>query len=343
ERRSAGVRFASWQWWAGGVLLFGCIVLPWFAALAHAAGSQSVAQLIGYYTIGRFTGTIENQSGPFWYYVPALILGFFPWIAFLPAALAFALRRVRERDARLLRLALVWAVVPLVFFSFAKTKLPNYIALEMPALAILTALYFKDAVARARSRSLLLSTAAVPAFILLLGIAIALFSRQNKLTGAVSAMSIDLRYLGIALFAGSVAAFALLWRDAARRVLAPYVLGAAMIAAMALVGLLMLPQAEALKPIPHLARAIDARRGPQDRVAIIDAAGGNALMFYTRPGIFILKGRTAGRAAICRPGRTFLIAKTGAYLPQAQLRPAAIASWAADTLYLYTKRCGRAA
>ena len=37
--------------------------------------------------------------------------------------------------------------LPLLFFSFARTKLPNYVALEFPALALLTALYF-DAVVR---------------------------------------------------------------------------------------------------------------------------------------------------------------------------------------------------
>ena len=48
--------------------------------------------------------------------------------------------------ARLVRLAFVWIAMPLLFFSFAGTKLPNYIALEFPALALITALYFEAVV-----------------------------------------------------------------------------------------------------------------------------------------------------------------------------------------------------
>ena len=339
ERRYAPLRLPSARAWVSGIALFALIVLPWFVALVRASGTQSVVQLIGYYTIGRYTGTIENQSGPFWYYLPALILGFFPWIAFLPAAVAFALRGARDARGSVLRLALTWALLPLLFFSFAKTKLPNYIALEMPALAILTAVYIDSAVTRVRSRALLVSAAAVPVFIALLGIAIALFSRQNRLGGSLHSLQGDLVYLGVALLAGSITAFVLLFFDERRRSWSPYALGASMLALTAVIGLVMLPQAEALKPVPHLAAVINARAGAADRIAIIDTAGGNALMFYTHPGIYILKGRTDGRDAVCGPGRTYLIARSGHYIPQAQLHPAAIARSGSDVLYVYPGGC----
>lgn len=340
EYRQSTVRLPSALAWLGSIALFALIVLPWFGALVHAAGAHSVTKLIGYYTFGRYTGTIENQSGPVWYYIPALVLGFFPWIAFLPSSIAYAWNRMRRSDERLTRLALLWALLPFLFFSFAKTKLPNYIALEMPALAILCALYLNDAVERARSRSLVVSTAAVPVFIVLLGIAIGLFSRQNRLGSGLHALQGDLLYLGLAIFLGSVAAFALLYFGANRRAWSPYALGAAMFGATAVIGLVMLPQAEALKPIPHLAAVINAQDTSADHIAIIDTAGGNALMFYTRPGIYILKGHTQAREAICTAPRTFLIARHGRYIPQAQLHPRVIASWLTNDLYLYSGGCG---
>ena len=52
-------------------------------------------KLFGHYTIERYTGVIENQSGPIWYYVPVLLLGFFPWTAFLPMAVVYGLRQLR--------------------------------------------------------------------------------------------------------------------------------------------------------------------------------------------------------------------------------------------------------
>ncbi len=337
ERRFTRVAWPSWRAWLVGLVVFAAIVVPWFAALVHASGAGSVVKLIGYYTVGRYTGTIENQSGPLWYYLPALILGFFPWIAFIPVALAFAVRASRTPQSSMIRFALMWALLPLLFFSFAKTKLPNYIALEMPALAILVAAYADEAVRRIRSRSLLFSTAAIPVFILLLGIAVRLFSKQNKLTGDLHAIAVDLAYLGIALFLGSAAAFAALWGRERSRESAAHIVAGSMIVATSMLGLIMLPRAEALKPIPHLAAVIDAQRRPGDNVAIINVAGGNALMFYTRPGIYILKGRANGGDAICSAPRTFLVAARGAYIPFSQTKPPVIATWDKDALYLYTR------
>ncbi|HZZ65667.1 MAG TPA: glycosyltransferase family 39 protein, partial [Candidatus Baltobacteraceae bacterium] len=75
ERRATNARLPSWKAWAAGVLVFAAIIAPWLIALIAAKGSHSMVRLIGHYTIGRYTGTIENQSGPVWYYLPVLILG----------------------------------------------------------------------------------------------------------------------------------------------------------------------------------------------------------------------------------------------------------------------------
>jgi len=130
-----------------GALIFCAIILPWLLALVSRTGAESVAQLLGHYTFGRYTGTIENQAGPIWYYLPVLILGFFPWVAFLPAAVVYGINQDRgsgvdDGNRGLIRLSLLWIVIPFLFFSFAKKKLPNYIALELPGLALLVTLYF---------------------------------------------------------------------------------------------------------------------------------------------------------------------------------------------------------
>src|SRR6185437_9802377 len=78
--------------WLGAIALFLSIVAPWFVLSQLRVGSVGIGELVGHYSIGRYVGTIEGQTGPVWYYVPALILGFFPWIAFVPAALWSASR-----------------------------------------------------------------------------------------------------------------------------------------------------------------------------------------------------------------------------------------------------------
>jgi 4-amino-4-deoxy-L-arabinose transferase-like glycosyltransferase len=346
QRRAGTVRFPRPGAMALGVAVFAVIAVPWFAALVHAVGTQSIATLIGYYTVGRYTGTIENQSGPVWYYMPALILGFFPWIAFLPSGIASAVEtlKIAPRDAqaaveqRLLRLAILWALLPLLFFSFAKTKLPNYIALEMPALAILVALYFDRALARARSISLAVSTAAVPFFVALLGVAIALFTRQNRLTGDYHALVGDLAWLGAAILAGTVIAFVALFLGAKARAASPYAIGAAMLAAMSVLALAILPAAERFKPIPGFARIIDERSTPSDAIAIMNVAGGNALMFYTRPGINVLRTMPSAQSVVCGHPRTFFITSKTAPLPPGS-NPKILATSAKDNLYLFTRTC----
>lgn len=339
------VRLPRAATFAAGAALCVAIAGPWFGALVARTGPGSIATLIGYYTIGRYTGTIENQSGPVWYYLPALIVGFFPWIAFLPSAIASAAQtlRVSPRDAqaasraRLLRLAVTWAVLPLLFFSFAKTKLPNYIALELPALAILCGTFLDEAVQRARSRSLFISTASVSLAIALLGVAAALFLRHNHLSGDFHALSRDLAYLGAAVFAGSLVALLMLLRTTTRPA-APYAIAAAMLAAMCVLALLMLPQAEALKPIPHLVPAIRSNERPGDALAIMNVAGGNALMFYTHPGIFILRTLPALQQTICNHPRTLLVAAKSAPLPRGA-HATVIASYLNDNLYVIPRSC----
>jgi 4-amino-4-deoxy-L-arabinose transferase-like glycosyltransferase len=356
ERRSGEAHAPGWRGWLGAVACFAAIAAPWFAALAARGGAHAVFELIGHYTFGRYTGTIENQSGPVWYYLPVIVLGFFPWVAFLPSAIAAAGGRLRRAPAgegernvhSALRLAVTWAIVPLLFFSFAKTKLPNYIALELPALAVLVAVYLEDAVERVRSRSALISTAAVPLVILLLAAAIVVFSRDNRLTGAFEQLAVNLVYVGGAIFTGSLAAFVLLAMGRARSA-APYALGASMVVAVAFIALLALPQAEQFKPIPHLAPIIQAQRKPGDAVAILHVSGGNALVFYTRPHVFVVVGPgdpnpggmgVSPQAVICNAPRTWLIAPAADETPTFGRGRRKVARWGKAQLYLYDgNRC----
>lgn len=342
ENRATHARLPSWKGWLGGLALFTALVLPWFAELVARTGTASLAQLIGHYTVGRYTGTIENQRGPVWYYIPVVILGFFPWIAFLPSAVSFSVRRLRAPAGdgvgrslqQMIRLAIVWAIVPFVFFSFAQTKLPNYIALEFPALAVLVALYFDDAADRARSISAVWSTAAVPVTIVLLAIAIAIFSRDNRLTGDLRGVETDMIFVGGAIFAGSLVAFALLFFDRARYA-APYALAVSMVCAVAFIALLALPAAEQFKPVPHLAQIIERDRQPGDAIAIGDVSGGNALVFYTSPPVYTVRPPYSPQTVLCRAPRIWFVTSKQADPPPLGRARSVVASWGKAVLYRY--------
>ncbi len=352
-RIGAAVRLPRLRYWLAAVAVFLAIALPWPIALYGRQGVYAVEWLIGHYTIGRYTGTIQNQAGPLWYYLPVLVIGFFPWIAFLPSAIASSAKLLRNEGAdaeasQLVRLSYVWIVVPLLFFSFAGTKLPNYIALEFPALAATVALYLRRAVER-RSRSALISTASVPIATLLVGVAIAVFVRDNRLAAGFHQLADNLVYVGVALFAGSLLTFVLfsLRRTPAS---APFALGGAMALALVLLAVLALPKAEQFKPVPHLAAIINSSRRPGDAVSIESIAGGNALVFYTRPHVYVIARKNedpdqpgvSAHSVVCHATRIWMIAPRSRAQddPTFGRRREFIAQWGKAALVLYSgRRC----
>jgi 4-amino-4-deoxy-L-arabinose transferase-like glycosyltransferase len=325
--------------WLLGAAVIVAIDLPWFALLAARAGPAAIGELVGHYTFGRYLGTIENQSGPIWYYVPVVVLGFFPWIAFLPGAIAGAWRIARRggasSDASSARLALVWAVVPFAFFSLAQTKLPNYIALELPGLALLVALWFDRVSAGEARRGALIATALVPLTIGVVAVAIALFARDAHLVAGTQAVMGDLIRMGAIVFVGSIVTFAAV--ALRRSASAPHVLAATALAMIAYTAIVAEPHAEPFKPVPRLAAVIrhDDRRG--DVVAIQGVAGGNALVFYTHPPVSMLGDDADPRRAICSARRVFVVTsrQRSAADPTYGRKRRLLATAGHDVLYLY--------
>ncbi|MEA2688181.1 MAG: hypothetical protein QOD51_788, partial [Candidatus Eremiobacteraeota bacterium] len=289
-------------------LAFVVVTLPWFVALGARVGPNAIAELIGHYTFGRYTGVIENQKGPFWYYVPVLILGFFPWVAFVPVAFASALRAARAPDGGFTRLAIVWSVVPFVFFSFASTKLPNYVALLLPALAILVALWFERVRAGEDRRAAVISAATIPVFVGLVAFAIGAFSRSNRLDVDLAAVNHQLVFLGAAMLFGSLLTVVAI----ARRTTAewsPYVLALTSGALVLFIALVAEPAVEPLKPIPPIARAIESGGKPADAIGNHGVSGGNGLIFYTRPPVRDIKNNAGFVNTICTNGQTWVVTR----------------------------------
>lgn len=116
-----------------GIVIFLLIAGPWYALQTAINGSEFINQFFIKHHFKRYTDVISGHEGPFYYYIPVLIVGLMPWTAFLPAGIRNAFK---ERD-HLGLFALTWFAFIFLFFSFSVTKLPNYVAAAVPAAGIL--------------------------------------------------------------------------------------------------------------------------------------------------------------------------------------------------------------
>jgi 4-amino-4-deoxy-L-arabinose transferase-like glycosyltransferase len=121
-----------------GALLFLAVAAPWHV-LAALHNPSWMHRYLVYEHFERFTSTVASRPGPWWYFVPIVLLGLFPWTGFLWAGLREAGRggwanRAKNADTWFF---LTWAGFVFLFFSASHSKLPPYILPVFPALAVL--------------------------------------------------------------------------------------------------------------------------------------------------------------------------------------------------------------
>jgi len=137
ELRS-GLRLLPWQ----GPALFLLLALPWYLLVLWANGWAFIEGFVIKHHLVRYTGVVSSHAGPLWFYLPVLLVGFFPWSGYLPTACWRVWGSLRGRDGageagRFVTVCAAWAGVVLLLFSFAGTKLPSYVFPAFPALALL--------------------------------------------------------------------------------------------------------------------------------------------------------------------------------------------------------------
>jgi 4-amino-4-deoxy-L-arabinose transferase-like glycosyltransferase len=129
-----------------GLALFLLITAPW-----HILVGMVNPEFYQFYFIHehfqRFLTRVHGRYQPFWYFVPIVLLGMFPWSAFLPQAIKHSIpsswrERHEHRDALFLML---WAGLVFLFFSASSSKLVPYILPVFPPVALLIGRYLAAA------------------------------------------------------------------------------------------------------------------------------------------------------------------------------------------------------
>ena len=129
-----------------GIFLFLLITTPWYLSISRA----NPGFLNSFFFLEHFQRYLTKPEGPYeqpWAYIPILVLGMFPWTAFIWQALKHNLRfRWRQRHLHKEEVFLVlWAGLVFLFFSASSYKGVPYILPMFPPLAILVARYLAAA------------------------------------------------------------------------------------------------------------------------------------------------------------------------------------------------------
>jgi len=118
--------------------LGGCVLIaaPWFLAMSVQHGERYTSTFFLREHLARMAQPMQGHSGPILYYLAIILVSFFPWVMFLPAACTNR-EGLNDTQAFWRSLALVWILVVLVPFSLIRTKLPGYVTPLFPAMAML--------------------------------------------------------------------------------------------------------------------------------------------------------------------------------------------------------------
>ena len=229
-------------------LAFVAVAAPWYLLASLRHGSAFLGDFFLKQHLARFfTGELQHQQ-PFWFYIPVLLAGLFPWTPLL----ALLFRRPLYHDARL-RFLLISAAFGLLFFSASTNKLPGYLLPLIPAVCALMG------VALSEAKSARWALAASAALLALVPV-IARILPEALLRGLSRVQSAGLPWQAL-LPVAAVAALAWMAERAGRRLVAVGAITAAMLA-----GVLWI-EATAFPELDHTVSARAVWRQVADRAS----------------------------------------------------------------------------
>ena len=124
-----------------GFVVMIAVAVPWYVVMWFRHGNEYLQGFFIGDNFDRFATDRFNDPRPWWFYFPIVAGGLLPWT---PLALVWMgpltqwVRRRRDLSTIDLRL-LLWAALPLAFYSLSVGKQPRYILPVLPPLALLLA------------------------------------------------------------------------------------------------------------------------------------------------------------------------------------------------------------
>jgi 4-amino-4-deoxy-L-arabinose transferase-like glycosyltransferase len=279
------------------------VALPWYVAMTLEHGTAYLQSFFIGDNLERFATDRFNEPRALWFYLPIVVGGMMPWSVYLLVPWQSAVR-VARRQRRLTDVEwrlLLWAAVPLLFFTISIGKQPRYILPVLPPLAILIARAISTRIADA-GRGPALAAATWGTAVLYGVIAILLYRARPLFINTYPWLTL----LGVAVIAGSTAV--LVWVALAQR-WERLPLTAATCAGLLLLSIQFGTLAGARpEPVEQMAALVRANRPANEPVGTYQAFVRN-LVFYTRFKQVDLYDEGVALNFLKSPGRVLLVVR----------------------------------
>jgi hypothetical protein len=312
-----------------GVLVFAAIILAWLVpALIHGGAEYSRIILLKQ-SAGRLVDSYSHP-GPFYFYIeqaPGVLL---PWTPVLVLAVLAGIRAWRQDREALPLLAMIWLLLPIVFFSAISCKRNNYIVPIIPPVGLLCGWYFMSSVRREgrfmRVETWLLRAVAAVLALLILAGAVALFvvkarpsllpvdaERDVQATKEILAWLTPGHIAGalilLAMSLGFVLASLLASFENARRRIVMLMAGCVLLSLV--FDLVVTPAFNRVKSGRQFCEAALKHAGPSGTICMFEQSFSGTYNLYTgRTRMPILEDEQALREAIEKPGVVVIASET---------------------------------
>ncbi|WP_109482955.1 glycosyltransferase family 39 protein [Paraburkholderia sp. C35] len=136
----------DWAMWkrlylVSGLIVFFAIVTPWFV-LVQDRNPEFFNFFFIVQQFRRYLTPEQNRPGPFWYFLPVMLVGFLPWLSGTFQSARYALRMPRQATGFApVTLLFVWTAFIFLFFSASHSKLLSYTLPIAPAIALIIGMY----------------------------------------------------------------------------------------------------------------------------------------------------------------------------------------------------------
>ena len=326
-------RLTRLPWRDVGLAAAACaaIGLPWYGAMTYTHGMAYLDSFFVGDNLERFATDRFNEPRSVWFYVPIVFGGMLPWSMYMGVLPWAWLKEIggrrRRMSAQEWRLVL-WAFLPLLFFTLSIGKQPRYVLPVLPPIAIMLAIAITRRIAsnHADERALTVATWATA---LLYALLAWFLLRAEPLFVTVPR---EVTYGAITII--GIAASALAWIAATKRWRRLPIVATACAAVLLLSFQFGTLAGSRPEPVEDMARLVrDHRRG--DEVIGTYQVFVRNLVFYTRAQQVDVFDDEQAAALLKSPGRVLLVVRA-ADLPRIEASAGVAAARLGEVQYLNT-------